>query len=61
MLETTVEVMCPNCGETILLFVDLSVEAQSYIEDCGVCCRPMTISYTADENGLQDLSVESAD
>lgn len=59
MLETTVEVTCPSCGETILLFVDLSVEAQSYIEDCAVCCRPMTISYTADETGLVDISVEA--
>jgi predicted RNA-binding Zn-ribbon protein involved in translation (DUF1610 family) len=61
MLETTVEVTCPNCGESIMLFVDLSVEAQSYIEDCAVCCRPMTVSYTADETGLADLSVEATD
>ncbi len=61
MLETHTEVMCPNCGETILLFLDLSVEAQSYIEDCAVCCRPILVSYTADENGLGDLSVTATD
>lgn len=61
MLETNTEVMCPNCGEMILLFLDLSIEAQSYIEDCAVCCRPMVVSYTADENGLGDLSVTATD
>jgi predicted RNA-binding Zn-ribbon protein involved in translation (DUF1610 family) len=61
MLETAAEVMCPNCGETILLFIDLSVASQSYIEDCAVCCRPMTVSYTADETGLRDISVAATD
>jgi hypothetical protein len=60
VLETTAEVMCPHCGETITLFVDLSVESQSYIEDCGVCCQPMTVSYTADDGELVDVHVESA-
>ena len=46
MLETTAEVACPYCGETITLLLDLSVEEQSYIEDCSVCCRP--IQYSVD-------------
>ena len=60
MFETTSEVMCPHCGETILLFLDLSVESQSYIEDCSVCCQPMTVSYTAGDGELQDLQVEAS-
>lgn len=59
MLETTAEVMCPHCGETILLFLDLSVEAQSYIEDCSVCCQPMTVSYSAAEGELIDVQAEA--
>jgi hypothetical protein len=43
---------CPYCGETIEIFVDTSIPEQQYIEDCQVCCRPMTIraevSYTED-------------
>ena len=27
------------------MLVDLSVSAQSYIEDCEICCRPVEISY----------------
>lgn len=34
-------VVCPYCGETIELLGDASVDAQTYIEDCGVCCRPI--------------------
>lgn len=60
MLETTAEVMCPHCGETITLFLDLSVEGQSYIEDCSVCCQPMTVSYSAADGELQSLQVEAA-
>jgi hypothetical protein len=60
MLETSAEVMCPHCGETITLLVDLSVESQSYIEDCSVCCQPMTVSYSASDGELGDVHVEAA-
>ncbi len=60
MLETTAEVMCPHCGETILLFLDLSIEEQSYIEDCSVCCQPMIVSYSAADGELQSLQVEAS-
>jgi len=61
MLETTAEVSCPYCGETILLFLDLSVESQSYIEDCSVCCQPMTVTYSAENGELVEVSVAGAD
>jgi len=36
-------ISCPYCGETISVLIDCSVEQQEYIEDCQVCCRPITI------------------
>ncbi len=60
MLETTAEVACPHCGETITLLLDLSIESQTYIEDCSVCCQPMSVSYTVENGELADLTVESA-
>jgi hypothetical protein len=60
MLETTAEVSCPYCGEAITLLLDLSVEEQSYIEDCSVCCQPMTVSYRAADGELAELNVEAA-
>jgi transcription elongation factor Elf1 len=59
MLETTAEVTCPYCGETIALILDLSVEEQSYIEDCSVCCQPMAVRYTAEAGELAGVSVEA--
>ena len=60
MLETTADVSCPYCGETITLFLDLSIEEQSYIEDCSVCCQPMTVSYTAAGGELASIAVDTA-
>jgi hypothetical protein len=60
MLETTAEVSCPYCGETITLLLDLSVESQSYIEDCSVCCQPMNVSYSTEDGELAQVSVEAA-
>jgi hypothetical protein len=61
MREQPAEVTCPHCGEPITVFVDLSVESQSYIEDCSVCCRPMNVAYQAEDGELADIRVEAAD
>lgn len=34
---------CPYCGEVIQIAVDCSISPQEYIEDCHVCCRPITV------------------
>jgi len=34
---------CPYCGERISVLVDMSVETQTYIEDCEVCCQPLSL------------------
>ena len=59
-METSTEVTCPSCGELIELWLDLSVEAQTYIEDCSVCCCPMQVSYTSDGGELVSIEVEAA-
>lgn len=58
---TDEEVTCPCCWETVTLEIDLSVDAQSYIEDCPVCCRPMTVSYTVADGELATIDVASAE
>jgi hypothetical protein len=42
---------CPYCGERIEIVIDLSVEQQEYVEDCFVCCRPIVMSVTTNEEG----------
>ena len=34
---------CPYCGESYETTVDLSAGDQVYVEDCAVCCRPITL------------------
>ena len=46
-----VPVYCPYCGEHIQLLVDPSIEAEEYIEDCSVCCRPIVITVQTSEQG----------
>jgi len=41
---------CPYCGEPIDLLIDASVPSQRYIEDCQVCCRPISLSVEIDED-----------
>lgn len=42
---------CPYCGETIEILLDPSLPEQSYIEDCQVCCRPINVHVSMDEEG----------
>ncbi len=39
-----VGVQCPYCWERFTLLVDGSVDAQEYVEDCEICCRPIDFS-----------------
>jgi hypothetical protein len=47
-----VDISCPYCGEVISILVDGSVEAQQYIEDCQVCCRPIVIVLSVSQTGV---------
>ncbi|MFT5521844.1 MAG: transcription elongation factor Elf1 [Enterobacterales bacterium] len=48
------DIHCPYCGELISVLIDCSVDEQEYIEDCQVCCRPITfkVQSTGDEEPL---------
>lgn len=53
-------VRCPFCAESITVLLDLSVNIQSYIEDCQVCCQPMQINYASEDGQLVNLQVDCA-
>ena len=54
LLETAT-IVCPYCGESIEILVDRSLTEQSYIEDCSVCCRPITLEISGSTE--QDLNL----
>ena len=56
LLEET-SINCPYCGEPLDILIDGSIEQQEYIEDCQVCCRPMSIRLNISVNG--DIQIEA--
>ena len=46
-----IKIHCPYCGEIFFTAADTSIEQQSYIEDCQICCAPIVfdISIIDDE------------
>ncbi len=52
---------CPYCGEPIEILLEPSEDAQRYIEDCQVCCRPITISVQLDADGEVSVGASAED
>jgi hypothetical protein len=46
---------CPYCSEEISMVLDTSVARQTYIEDCEVCCRPIEVRYTVEDDEVSDF------
>lgn len=60
MLEPVL-IHCPYCGEPIEVLADASMDGQSYVEDCQVCCRPMVLALSLDEDGQPHVRAERED
>jgi hypothetical protein len=48
-------ISCPYCGESIGVLIDFEDMEHEYIEDCQVCCKPITFVVASSICG--DLSV----
>lgn len=46
---------CPYCWQKISFLLDLSVQEQSYVEDCEVCCNPISVQFKADGNEVVEF------
>lgn len=51
-------VTCPYCWSEWTVLLDLSVASQTYIEDCAICCNPVSIHYSSDEGRLEDVTAQ---
>ncbi len=58
--EQEVFFQCPYCGEQISMVFETYYQDQEYIEDCEVCCRPISVSYSTDGEDVQLKSIERA-
>ena len=50
-LTVLVNVGCPYCGENFGTVLDLSAGSSAYIEDCQVCCQPIELRVSVDDDG----------
>ena len=48
MQQSTEPITCPYCGRVVEVLVDPSVPFQEYVEDCEVCCRPITLTISVE-------------
>lgn len=59
---TPANISCPYCGESFETVVDAEEGDTEYIEDCQVCCRPITIRARMGMDGeLLDLEIRRED
>jgi len=49
---------CPYCWEEISMLVDLSQNYQNYIEDCEVCCNPIQLIISIENNEINEFLVK---
>lgn len=54
-------VSCPYCGESITVLINEEDQGEQYIEDCQVCCRPITFLISIGGMGEMHVSVRSED
>jgi Cysteine-rich CPXCG len=40
------------------MLLDLSSGGQAYVEDCEICCNPISVSFDADAGSLISFSAE---
>ena len=52
---------CPYCGEQISMVVDLSIARQTYVEDCEVCCNPIEVTCTVQEDAIAEFTAKTLD
>lgn len=50
---------CPYCWESISMLIDVSQSQQQYIEDCEVCCNPIQIQITTENQEITVFDVQN--
>ena len=49
---------CPYCWEEISMVLDPSVKSQTYVEDCEVCCNPIQVRYSVEDDAITDFEAK---
>jgi transcription elongation factor Elf1 len=49
---------CPYCWEEITMLLDLSAAEQCYVEDCEVCCNPISLRFRAAQGEVVEFDAQ---
>jgi len=49
---------CPHCWQEISFVIDLSQPYQAYIEDCEVCCNPISVRFEVTDGEVSSFEAE---
>lgn len=52
---------CPYCFEQISVLIDPSQDSQQYIEDCEVCCNPISFNIDVKNGQIESFFAENLD
>ena len=58
VMETSVVVQCPYCGQKFDLVIDTSVPVQRFTTDCEICCRPFQVFAESEPGEVTSLEVQ---
>ena len=50
---------CPYCLQEISMLIDISMPEQEYIEDCEVCCNPIEVKVSVENQEITNFQVIS--
>lgn len=50
---------CPYCFQEISFLIDPSVPLQHYIEDCEVCCNPISVRIEVKNGEIENFFAEN--
>jgi len=50
-------IQCPYCCQVIDIVIDGTITQQNYVEDCHVCCRPIVLRISTDQD--QNINIDA--
>jgi hypothetical protein len=60
--DTVAQVWCPCCGERFAVPLDPGgAVVQRYVEDCQICCRPLSLTVRWDARGTANVDAVPED
>ncbi len=51
---------CPHCGEEFFIEVETTLAEVVMVEDCAVCCRPITVRVRCEPGAVLGLEISAA-